>query len=71
MEETVIRNPTDKTLQQIHATKRQLITLRKSVWPLREVIGSLEKSDSVIVADTHATVPARCVRPLHPGNRHG
>ena len=52
MEEMVIRNPTDKILRQIHATKRQLITLRKSIWPLREVIGCLEKSESVIVADT-------------------
>ena len=33
-------------LQEIHALKRQLIVLRKAVWPLRDVVGGLERCAS-------------------------
>ncbi|MFH1645044.1 MAG: magnesium and cobalt transport protein CorA, partial [Candidatus Omnitrophota bacterium] len=41
IEEEVVLNPEPKTLQIIHNLKREAIYLRKSVWPLREVINSL------------------------------
>lgn len=44
--EELLDNPTPATLQTIHHLKRKLITLRKSVWPLREVIGELERGES-------------------------
>lgn len=46
LEEELLDNPTPKNLETIHRLKRQLISLRKSVWPLREVIGGLERSES-------------------------
>jgi len=41
------------TLQRLHVMKRNLIFLRKSLWPLREVAAQLERTDSRhITADT-------------------
>jgi magnesium transporter len=52
MEAELIENPKPETLQEIHALKRELIYLRKSVWPLREVISSLEREESSLIQDT-------------------
>jgi magnesium transporter len=49
MEEMLISNPTEKTLAQIHSMKRELISLRKSVWPLRELISNLQRCESEII----------------------
>jgi magnesium transporter len=46
VEEDLMTNPTTETLQIIHHLKRELISMRKSVWPLREVIGTLERGES-------------------------
>lgn len=53
LEEELITNPSAATLQAIHHLKRELIFLRKSVWPLREAISSLERGESPLFqADT-------------------
>lgn len=49
MEEELVTNPTPKTLQTIHNLKRDTIFLRKSVWPLREVISVLERGESSLI----------------------
>jgi magnesium transporter len=46
LEEELVTDPDPGTLQSIHEIKRELIFLRKSVWPLREVIGVLERGES-------------------------
>ena len=45
LEEELITDPSPQTLHTIHQLKRELIFLRKSVWPLREVIGTLERGE--------------------------
>ena len=40
LEEELVDDPRTETLHTIHALKRELIILRKSVWPLREVVAS-------------------------------
>ncbi|MBN1848880.1 MAG: magnesium/cobalt transporter CorA [Deltaproteobacteria bacterium] len=45
LEEQLTENPNSETMQTIHHLKRELIFLRKSVWPLREVIGILEREE--------------------------
>jgi len=60
LEEELITNPTAETLQTIHHLKRELIFLRKSVWPLRELIGGLERGESSLV-DEKTTVFLRDV----------
>jgi magnesium transporter len=48
-EETVLAVPTRETLQNVHNLKREMITIRRSVWPLRDVVHSLEDSDNPLI----------------------
>ena len=48
-EEAVVKNPTPQTLRDIHALKRDTIFLRKSVWPLREVVNNLARTESSLI----------------------
>ena len=50
IEDRVVANPTPETLQSIHSLKGEMIFLRKSVWPLREVINRLERWESPLVS---------------------
>ena len=52
MEEELVTRPTPETLQAIHNLKRELIVLRKSIWPLREVVNSLERGESPLINET-------------------
>jgi len=52
LEEELIANPTRKTLQIINNLKREMIFLRKSVWPLREVISGLERGESLLIDES-------------------
>jgi magnesium transporter len=49
IEEELVKNPTPEVLHTIHSLKRELIFLRKSVWPLREVISRLERWESPLI----------------------
>jgi len=52
LEEELLTNPTPETSQTIHNFKREMIFLRKSVWPLREVISGLERGESSLVHES-------------------
>jgi magnesium transporter len=52
LEEELVTDPTRESLQKINRLKKDMIFLRKSVWPLREVINNLERSESVLIKDT-------------------
>ncbi|MGB7063238.1 MAG: magnesium/cobalt transporter CorA [Candidatus Zixiibacteriota bacterium] len=52
MEEELVTNPTPETLQRIHNLKREMIFLRKSVWPLREVVSRLERGESELIKNS-------------------
>ena len=49
IEDKLVTDPKAETLQIIHDLKREMIFLRKSVWPLREVINRLERSESALI----------------------
>jgi magnesium transporter len=49
VEEKVITNPEVQTVHDIHFLKRELIFLRKAVWPLREVISRLERAEPPLI----------------------
>ena len=40
------------TQREIHELRRQLIFLRKSVWPLREAVGALQRGQSTLISDS-------------------
>ncbi len=48
LEDRLIEDPSPETLQGIHDMKNELIFLRRSVWPLRELISGLERTESPI-----------------------
>ncbi|MEE4312489.1 MAG: magnesium/cobalt transporter CorA [candidate division KSB1 bacterium] len=45
LEEELLNEPTQKTLASIYGLKRKLITMRKVIWPLREVVGNIERDE--------------------------
>ncbi|MGB3477866.1 MAG: magnesium/cobalt transporter CorA [bacterium] len=49
LEEMVVTEPKPGSLKAIHELKREMIYLRKSVWPLREVINNFGKAESPLV----------------------
>jgi magnesium transporter len=51
MEEMLFEEPSDEILQSIYKSKREMIYLRKSIWPLREVISGLERSESELMSE--------------------
>ncbi len=48
-ETELAQNPTRETLQTIRTMKREMIFLRKSVWPLRELVSGLERGESPLI----------------------
>ena len=50
LEEELMQKPNPQTLQTIHVLKRQMIMLRKTIWPLREVTDSLARTTSDLVS---------------------
>jgi magnesium transporter len=54
IEEKLVTDPTPDTLHLMHKLKRDMIFLRKSVWPLRELISGLERGESPLIAESTA-----------------
>jgi len=52
MEESIDDHPDAGLLDEIHAVRRELIYLRKQVWPLRDIISLLLKEESSFFSDT-------------------
>ncbi len=52
LEETIVTDPKPEAMRTIHALKREMIFLRKSVWPLREVINNMVRSESALIQDS-------------------
>ncbi len=51
LEENLVTDPDTQTLYDIHHIKNELVLLRKSVWPLREAMSALERSDTPLVGE--------------------
>ena len=54
MEDEVVRRAVPATLQTVHHLKNHMIILRRSLWPLREVIARLERRESPLIHDATA-----------------
>jgi magnesium transporter len=52
LEIVLTENPTIDTLHTIHHLKRELTILRKSLWPLREVINAMEREETPLISET-------------------
>ena len=51
IEEKLVSEPDPSTLQSINKLKKNLIFLRKSVWPLREVVHTITQSESDLIKE--------------------
>jgi magnesium transporter len=49
LEESLIKDPTIAMLHTMHNLKREMLYMRKAVWPLREVVGGMERSENKLV----------------------
>ncbi|MGB8952547.1 MAG: magnesium/cobalt transporter CorA [Candidatus Aminicenantales bacterium] len=49
LEDELLSSPQAATMRQIHQFKGVMIYLRKSVWPLREVINNLQRGESKLI----------------------
>lgn len=52
LEEELILWPSPATIHRIQTYKRDMIILRKSIWPLRELINGLQRSESELIEET-------------------
>ena len=52
IEEELVTDPTPDTLQMIHELKREMITLKRSIWPLREIISRLGMMESPLIMES-------------------
>ena len=52
LEGELISDTKSKNLEEIHRLKNEIIFLRKSVWPLREVVNNLQKEESPLIKDS-------------------
>jgi len=50
-EESLVNHPRSTILRRIHYLKRNMTILRKAVWPLREAVAALERSESSLIAE--------------------
>ena len=51
IEAEVVVNPVPKTLYGINKLKRELIFLRKSIWPMREAVNTVARTESALIRE--------------------
>lgn len=55
LEQLVLTQPTKKTLGQIHQIKRELLALRRAIWPQRDML-------NILIRDGHSLISDRTLR---------
>lgn len=51
IEEELVKNPNQNTVHRIHSLKHDMLYLRRSVWPLRELVGGLDRGESPLFGE--------------------
>ncbi len=51
IEDEIVAAPVQTHMQELHRLKREILFVRKTVWPLREEIGSILKSESPLIKE--------------------
>jgi magnesium transporter len=55
LEDQALTTPTADTIHRIHAMKRELLMVRRCIWPMREVINSLQREKHECMSDVTRT----------------
>jgi magnesium transporter len=50
LEDEVVANPSRQTLERIHRMKRELLSLRRAIWPQRDAINTLIRDESHLIS---------------------
>ncbi|MGA0198732.1 MAG: magnesium/cobalt transporter CorA [Prochlorotrichaceae cyanobacterium] len=51
LEDEVVLNPTRKTLEKIYKIRREILTLRRAIWPQRDAINFLIREKSALISE--------------------
>lgn len=51
IEEDVVSRPSEGLIRRIHEAKRDLLNIRRSIWPLRDALSALEREPGQLVSD--------------------
>ncbi len=51
LEDEVVANPSRQSLEKIHRIKRELLALRRAIWPQRDAINSLIRDSNHLISD--------------------
>lgn len=49
LEDDLMKEPSKETLHVLHNMKREMIYIRKAVWPLRELINNMQRSETELI----------------------
>lgn len=49
LEETVVSDPSTEVLHRIHHLRREMLVVRRAVWPLRELLGQLYRGETELI----------------------
>ena len=49
LEDELMNNTSDQTLRNIHSLKREMVLLRKFIWPVRELINEFDRTESPLI----------------------
>ncbi|HNO78070.1 MAG TPA: magnesium/cobalt transporter CorA [Phycisphaerae bacterium] len=52
LEDQIVSNPKPEILRKIHGIKRDMLTLRRSIWPQREVVNEMIRDENPLITDT-------------------
>ncbi len=52
IDDLLLEKADSELLQRIHRVKREMVFLRRSVWPLREVIAKLERRETALISES-------------------
>lgn len=49
LEDELMNDTSDKTLRNIHSLKREMVLLRKFIWPVRELVNEFDRTESALI----------------------
>jgi magnesium transporter len=55
LEDRVLQHPTQDTIQEIHRIKRELLLVRRALWPMREVLQKMQRDPHECFSDVTRT----------------
>ncbi len=55
LEDLVLDRPDRNTIHEVHAVKRELLLLRRAIWPMREVVNGMQREPHECMSETTRT----------------